>query len=167
MFCHNVSPQNCLITPPRTGPLQITGSVSFASIRLTETMSIPQVVVAGRISPSALPTRFMERPNAFGIDGPVISPSKIAVLNPSLIEAAARSEVTIDLPTPPLPDTTPITFLTELPLLNFTRKSSGLDSLCAQLSPQLLQSCVQSLIIFTSRLTKFFIKFLLKFYQFL
>ena len=130
-------------------------------------MSIPQVVVAGRISPSALPTRFMERPNAFGIDGPVISPSKIAVLNPSLIEAAARSEVTIDLPTPPLPDTTPITFLTELPLLNFTRKSSGLDSLCAQLSPQLLQSCVQSLIIFTSRLTKFFIKFLLKFYQFL
>ena len=67
-----------MITPPSTGPLQITGSVSFASIRFTDTISIPQVVVAGRISPSALPTRFIESPKAFGIDGPVISPSNIA-----------------------------------------------------------------------------------------
>ena len=50
-------------------------------------------------------------PKALGIEGPVISASRIAVLKPFLWVDTAKSEVTRDLPTPPLPLTTPITFL--------------------------------------------------------
>ena len=53
-------------------------------------------------------------PKALGIDGPVISASKTAVFLPAFCMAAAKSEVTIDFPTPPLPLTIPITFFTVL-----------------------------------------------------
>jgi hypothetical protein len=55
---------------------------------------------------------FLSRPKAFGIDGPVMSASSIAVFKPFLFASTASNEVTIDFPTPPLPLTIPITFLT-------------------------------------------------------
>ena len=47
--------------------------------------------------------------------GPVMSASRIAVLNPSLFTLQAKRLVTSDFPTPPLPETIPITFFTEEP----------------------------------------------------
>ena len=55
-----------------------------------------------------------ERPKDLGIDGPVISASRMAVLRPDWRALTARSEVTSDFPTPPLPLTTAITFFTFL-----------------------------------------------------
>ena len=46
----------------------------------------------------------------FGIDGPVTSASNIAVLCPRRFMVTAIKEVTKDLPTPPFPLTTAITF---------------------------------------------------------
>ena len=43
---------------------------------------------------------------AFGIEGPVISASRMAVENPRLFIDTAKSDVISDLPTPPLPLTT-------------------------------------------------------------
>jgi len=51
-------------------------------------------------------------------------------------------EVTMDLPTPPLPLMTPITFFTLLCSLSFAEKSSGCrlsEQLCEQLEQSLLQ----------------------------
>ena len=51
-------------------------------------------------------------PYIFGIDGPVISASRIPTLQPFFAIWFAREAVTKDLPTPPLPLTMPITCLT-------------------------------------------------------
>ena len=51
-------------------------------------------------------------PNARGMDGPVMSASKIATFLPSLALPTASNDVTNDLPTPPFPLTMPITFFT-------------------------------------------------------
>ena len=78
-------------------------------------ISMPVAVVAGTIRPSGFTeTPSTPRPNAFGIDGPVISASRIAVCFPMLFIFTAISAVTRDFPTPPFPLTTPITFLTLL-----------------------------------------------------
>ncbi len=61
--------------------------------------------------PSSEPVALPLIPKTFGIDGPVISASKTAVLKPFLFIKTARREVTSDFPTPPFPLTTPITFL--------------------------------------------------------
>ena len=57
-------------------------------------------------------------PNILGIEGPVISASRIPTLYPLRAIVMAIKLVTEDLPTPPLPDTTPITCLTELSSCN-------------------------------------------------
>ena len=61
------------------------------------------------IVPSSLQVALPERPKDLGIDGPVISASRMAVLRPDWRALTARSEVTSDFPTPPLPLTTAIT----------------------------------------------------------
>ena len=80
-------------------------------------ISTPPLLVSGTMDfPSSLKaTPSCRRPNAFGMEGPVISASKIPTWNPSLFIAEARREQTVDLPTPPLPDTMPMTFFTEEP----------------------------------------------------
>ena len=59
----------------------------------------------------ALPSErtFSWRPNILGMEGPVMSASKIPVRIPRLLPPEARRAVTRDLPTPPLPLTTPTT----------------------------------------------------------
>lgn len=101
--------QNCLTVPAIIGPRQTTGSVSLFKRRLVEMISIPLVVCIGS-RPISVALAFPCSPKALGIDGPVISASKTAVFLPAFCMAAAKSEVTIDFPTPPLPLTIPITF---------------------------------------------------------
>ena len=62
-----------------TGPRQMTGSVSLGSSRLMDMTLMPSGVTAGSI-PSSLPTICSCRPKAFGMDGPVMSASRMAVL---------------------------------------------------------------------------------------
>ena len=99
------------MTPDSTGPRQTTGSVVSSKSALMEITLMPVLETTGVIS-SSVPVALLLMPNACGIDGPVISASKIATLYPSLCVATASMDVTEDLPTPPLPDTTPITFFT-------------------------------------------------------
>ena len=76
-----------------------------------EIVFIPVSLTTGNMALS-LPMAFCSRPKAFGMDGPVISASSMAVLYPILWVATASMDVTEDFPTPPLPDITPITFFT-------------------------------------------------------
>ena len=73
---------------------------------------IPVTVCAGIRLVCVADTSALVRPNIFGMLGPVISPSRIAAENPALLAATAAMPVTRDLPTPPLPLITAITFLT-------------------------------------------------------
>src|SRR5699024_4802348 len=52
-----------------------------------------------------------ETPKDLGTDGPVISASSTPTFSPAFAQAEASRQVTRLLPTPPLPLTTPITFL--------------------------------------------------------
>ena len=54
-------------------------------------------------------------PNILGMDGPVTSASRMPTLAPRRESSRARMPVTRDFPTPPLPETTPMTFLITQP----------------------------------------------------
>ena len=82
-------------------------------------------------------------PNALGIDGPVISASRIPTLAPVARMRHAIREVTKDFPTPPLPLTTPMTFFTELAGFNFSRKLCGSLVLLPQFAEHVPQLWVQ------------------------
>jgi hypothetical protein len=69
----------------------------------------------------------------------VISASRIAVLKPSLLVPDARREVTVDLPTPPFPETMPMTFFTLQPSASFALKSGVPPLREGQSDPQELQ----------------------------
>ena len=102
----------------------------------------PWVWVANR--PSSLPSASLWMPKALGTEGPVISASSTPTFLPRLAMAAARVQVTVDLPTPPLPLTTAITFLMwDSSWGCFLRSMGAWRS--PQLSPQEEQSWVQSL----------------------
>jgi len=75
---------------------------------------IPVEVVTG-IMPLSSPEARSFKPKAWGIEGPVISASRIAVLYPCFCICTAKREVTKDLPTPPLPLTTAMTCFTCVP----------------------------------------------------
>ena len=103
-------------------------------------MSMPPFVRQGSM-PDSLAAAIASTPNIFGIDGPVMSASRIPHWRPFFCIAEASSEVTSDLPTPPLPLTTPTTFLTSLRAFAATRKSgfSASEHFCWQFP----QSCEQ------------------------
>ena len=81
-------------------------------------------------------------PNAFGIDGPVTSASSIATLCPRRFIITDIIDVTIDLPTPPLPLTTPITFLIWESSCGFSMRLSLVRD--EQFAEQVEQSCLHS-----------------------
>ena len=83
------------------------------------------------------------RPYIFGMEGPVMSASRIPTLYPLAAIAFAREPVTKDFPTPPLPLTTPITFFTELAGFNFSRKLCGSLVLLPQFAEHVPQLWVQ------------------------
>ena len=101
---------------------------------------MPDLVIAGKM-PSSQPLAFSWTPKHLGMEGPVISASKIAVLWSLLCIRTASIEVTEDFPTPPFPLTMPITFFTLLILFWGAIKLSG--CLEGQSSPQVEQSWVQ------------------------
>ena len=93
--------------------------------------------------PSSLPVACSWMPKAVGTLGPVMSASSTATFLPSLAMAAAREQVTVDLPTPPLPLTTAMTLPTlDRPLTGSLRSMGAVRS--PQLSPQVEQSWVHS-----------------------
>ena len=75
-----------------------------------------------------------------------MSASSTPTFFPRAAMAAAREQVTVDLPTPPLPLTTAITFLTLESSLTGLHRSCG-PCRSAQLAPQVEQSWVHSLIL--------------------
>ena len=84
-------------------------------------ISIPVLLLAGS-SPHSLLMAFSWMPKSFGMDGPVISASKMPAAYPRRFMVTA---VTRLLPTPPLPLTTPMTFLMLLMVWGFSMKSTG------------------------------------------
>ena len=72
------------------------------------------------------------------MDGPVMSASRMAVRWPRRCMVTASWLVTMDLPTPPLPEMTPITFFTRLPSASLASMLPGVRS--SQFSLQLPQS---------------------------
>ncbi len=71
---------------------------------------VPSFASHGKI-PASSPLALSWIPYIFGTDGPVTSASRIPTANPCSRIIRASDAVTIDLPTPPLPLTTAITFL--------------------------------------------------------
>ena len=105
---------------------------------------MPVEEVAGtRSFPSCVTVAPSWIPNALGIDGPVISASRIPTLAPVARIRHAIKEVTKDFPTPPLPLTTPMTFFTELAGSNFSRKLCGSFVLLPQFAEHVPQLWVQ------------------------
>ena len=72
---------------------------------------MPPRVNAG-YKPSSLAPWHSVTPKAVGAEGPVMSASSTPTRLPFRAMATASIEVTVDLPTPPLPDTTAMTFFT-------------------------------------------------------
>ena len=106
--------------------------------------SMPLADFAG-LMPSASAVRRLSTPKDFGMDGPVMSASRMATLWPRLFISEASRLVTRDLPTPPLPDTTPITCLTLVRLLGarVLGPASAVRSPQPE-TPQLEHSCEHS-----------------------
>ena len=123
--------------PARIGPRHTTGAVSESSSRFSDMTRTPVRLSTGYI-PASLPMAFSARPNARGMEGPVMSASRTAVFIPRLRASTASMEVTMDLPTPPLPLATPITRLMRDRACGFSIKSAF--SRFAQFSWQLPQS---------------------------
>ena len=110
--------------------------------------STPSMDLAGSISlPSGdVATPSLPIPKAMGMDGPVMSASRTAVFLPLRFMLTASMEVTKDLPTPPLPLTTPITFFTELAGFSASRNSLLSALRLSQFALQEPQSWLHSLI---------------------
>ena len=104
---------------------------------------MPVCVRAGRRY-SSVPMQGSWMPKDLGIEGPVMSASRTAQLWPRRCISDAIRDVTRDLPTPPLPLTTAMTFLTLAPSRRFFLKLSAWRS--EQFWEQVEQSCVHSLI---------------------
>jgi len=109
----------------------------LAVSRFRDMSLMPEGVTAGSM-PASVPVARWWTPKAMGMEGPVMSASSTATFRPRRAMATAREEVTVLLPTPPLPLTTAITFLMLDRALAGTRRSRSL-----QLSPQVEQSWVQ------------------------
>ncbi len=104
--------QNWRMAPASTGPRQSTGSFSWARSMLALMTLMPRGPTAGRKrSPMVVACR-PPRPSMRGTEGPVMSASRIPTLRPRRASSTARLQETRDLPTPPLPETTPTTHAT-------------------------------------------------------
>ena len=73
---------------------------------------MPPLVRTGTMSSSTPRARAPESPSILGMEGPVTSASRMPTLAPRRASSTASVPQTSDLPTPPLPETTPITWRT-------------------------------------------------------
>ena len=139
------------------GPRQTTGSDSSFKSRLIDMMSMPPALFKGRM-PAALAAAFSTSPltpKTFGIEGPVMSASSTPTRWPRRAMAVARSEVTRDLPTPPLPLMTAMTRLTLLCSFGGVRRLCG--SCCAPPQPPAEEQLLQPLLQFSLMMNLSFI----------
>ena len=139
------SVQNWPTAPAMTGPRQTTGSESLSRSRFRLITSMPVLVLTGRM-PASVPMAFSLMPNALGMDGPVMSASRMPTFRPWRCASTASREVTRLLPTPPLPLHTPTTFLMCDSSCGLASRLSGSMRL-PQLWLQVEQSCVHSLML--------------------
>ena len=98
---HQTSPRNCWIALCSIGPRQITGVSSGTKWPIEITFT--PCASSGRImslNPTGLPTA----PSIRGTLNPHTSASSTPTERPAFARAAARFTVTLDLPTPPLPE---------------------------------------------------------------
>lgn len=137
----DVAPELLDDTGDDPGRAQTTGEVSSGRSSLMLMVSMPVFVLTGN-RPSSLPMAFSWMPKHFGIDGPVMSASRMAVLKPRRCMVTASIEVTRLLPTPPLPLHNADDLFDILILFWAARKLSGFWRE-GHSSPQLEQSCVQ------------------------
>ena len=105
------SVQNCFTAPAMTGPRHSTGSVSLSRRRLMDITWMPDWVSAGYRPDWSAPWH-SDTPKALGMEGPVISASRMPTRWPFRAMATANWAVTVLFPTPPFPETTAITFFT-------------------------------------------------------
>ena len=102
------------MTPERIGPRQIIAVSSLSVSRFELTISIAERDIAGTISgfgcwpggvdgSDSSPSGVVS-PNSRGIDGPVMSASRMPTFLCARRRPTASSAVVSDLPTPPLPD---------------------------------------------------------------
>ena len=104
---------------------------------------MPVWVWPGRI-PSASAVSGLVMPKVFGMEGPVMSASRMPTLLPRLFISLASRLVTRDLPTPPLPETTPMTCLTLLRLFVSSLVGPAAVRSPHPETPQLPHSCEHS-----------------------
>ena len=105
-------------------------------------MTLMPIRVSMGKTPRSVISACPRSPKALGMEGPVTSASSIATCFPARRKATARREVTMDLPTPPLPLTTPMTLRIWLSLCaGFLKEAASRRS--PQFAEQLPQSCVQ------------------------
>jgi hypothetical protein len=98
---HHTSPRNCWIALWSIGPRQITGVSSGTKCPIEITFT--PWASSGRIM-SLNPTGFPKAPSIRGTLNPHTSASRTPTELPPFASAAARFTVTLDLPTPPLPE---------------------------------------------------------------
>ena len=67
---------------------------------------MPSAPAGGSTSSSFTTSRAPRAPRIFAMDGPLRSASRTATRQPSRVKAQASPAVIVDLPTPPLPETT-------------------------------------------------------------
>src|SRR5450756_105785 len=99
---HATSVQNCLMADVSSGPRQMTGWLESSKSRFMEMILIP-VAVSGGTMPTIEDSGRTVRPNRRGMDGPVMSASRMPTFGPRGAARTAAMADTRDLPTPPLP----------------------------------------------------------------
>lgn len=130
----STSVKNCLMRPFLRGPLQITGSSLLGNMNPMDITAKLSSTQTGD-HPSLLQcTSYFSKLSILGIEGPQISISR----SPTLISSSNANERAIyvdivDFPTPPLPETTRIIFLTFASFLAIS-SIAGSSSLVAPLA---------------------------------
>ena len=124
-------------------PLQTTGVSSSSTRRFTDISSVPFAATAG-IIPSESAITFSWTPKHFGIEGPVISASSIAVVWPLRVPLPLQALKSLQIcSTPPFPLTMPYTCFTLLALF-YRCKKRCLIGLELQFALHEEQSCEHS-----------------------
>ncbi len=100
---HSVLFQNWPITLPIRGPRHTTGFDVSSMKRVIDITLMPSMGDVGGTSPVGTPRGMPFTPSMDGMEGPVMSASRMAVLWPSRERPMARRAATLLLPTPPLP----------------------------------------------------------------
>src|SRR5215470_12021899 len=91
------------------GASHVRGEASEGSRRSIDMTRTPSAERGGSTAPPLTVSAWPRTPSILAIDGPLRSASSTTTRQPEACHVAARFAVTVDLPTPPLPETTATT----------------------------------------------------------